>query len=370
MDFTFAAIGFTSTIAQVMFLRELFASLNGSELVYGIALTIWLLSAGCGSFIAGRLIHKLKDPSLAFIYIQLAAALLFPLELFLVRTSRVMFGVQAGTIPALGTVILICVVSIAPLCLLMGALFTFGSRLLSNIGRMYILESLGSMIGGFAFSFLLVGYLNSFQIAGFAGALLAFSSVYFYKNFMRKKTPPSTGRMVVFALVIAVNLVFIYPSGIKADLLTSRLPYRGFHLAASADSRFGRIAVIEDNGELSYFENGNLMFSTASQILNEEVVHLAFLESARPKKILLIGGSPGMIKEIQKHAIDNLDYVEFDPKLMELSGEKYPFFAGDGRLFLERTKNKYDLIMVEVGDPSSAALNRFYTLEFFRGVRE
>jgi hypothetical protein len=126
MDFTFAAIGFTSTIAQIMFLRELFASLNGSELIYGIALMVWLLSAGAGSFIAGRLIHKLKDPASAFIYVMLASAMLFPAELFLVRAARVMFGVPSGTIPALGTVVLICIVSIAPLCLLMGALFTFG----------------------------------------------------------------------------------------------------------------------------------------------------------------------------------------------------------------------------------------------------
>ena len=41
----------------------------------------------------------------------------------------------------------------------------------------------------------------------------------------------------------------------------------------------------------------------------------------------------------------------------------------DGRRFLSETKDKFDVIVVDVPDPQTAQLNRFYTVEFFRLAR-
>jgi spermidine synthase len=42
----------------------------------------------------------------------------------------------------------------------------------------------------------------------------------------------------------------------------------------------------------------------------------------------------------------------------------------DGRAFLNSTGERYDVIVVNVPDPQSAQLNRFYTVEFFRSARD
>ncbi|GAX62826.1 spermidine synthase [Candidatus Scalindua japonica] len=82
-----------------------------------------------------------------------------------------------------------------------------------------------------------------------------------------------------------------------------------------------------------------------------------------------------------KHPIDELDYIELDPALIEstkkylpseekevLSDKRVKIIHADGRYYVKRTsgRKKYDLIFVNVPDPSTAFLNRFYTVQFFQ----
>jgi predicted membrane-bound spermidine synthase len=44
-------------------------------------------------------------------------------------------------------------------------------------------------------------------------------------------------------------------------------------------------------------------------------------------------------------------------------------FYGDGRRFVKRSTERYDMVILNVPDPSTAMLNRFYTLEFYNEVQ-
>jgi spermidine synthase len=66
--------------------------------------------------------------------------------------------------------------------------------------------------------------------------------------------------------------------------------------------------------------------------------------------------------------------VELDPAILDLAREYFPIqndprvrvHVTDGRLFLKTTASTFDVIIVNLPDPQTAQLNRFYTLEFFR----
>jgi spermidine synthase len=62
--------------------------------------------------------------------------------------------------------------------------------------------------------------------------------------------------------------------------------------------------------------------------------------------------------------------VELDPAILDLFPiEKDPrvlVHVTDGRLFLKTTATTFDVIIVNLPDPQTAQLNRFYTLEFFQ----
>lgn len=371
MVFSLISTGFASIIAQILLLRELVTVFNGNELTYGISLLIWLASTAIGSYVSGKMIKTFKDPLKALIYVQLAAAVLVPGEIYIARISKILFSIPSGSIPDLNSILIISVLSMAPACLLFGSLFTLGSKALRDISNMYVIESLGSALGGVIFSFLLIYFFDPFQIAGISGTALSLSSIYLYKNFVKPNTHPSTARLVLFSLVLAVNFTLIHPLGAKLDVYSSKAQFGGLNLVRSVDSIYGRISVLEDRGTYSYFEGGNLVYSTASVAENEEIAHLSMLESGNPHKILLIGGGPAVIPEMLKHTgIQKLDYIEFDPKLAELSASSTSPIIADGRYFIKKTRELYDLILINLGDPINASTGRFYTVEFMRQCGE
>jgi len=71
--------------------------------------------------------------------------------------------------------------------------------------------------------------------------------------------------------------------------------------------------------------------------------------------------------------------VELDPAVLNLAQEYFPaawaalradqrvhVHNTDGRLFLRTTNLRFDVLIVNLPEPQTAQLNRFYTLEFFR----
>ncbi|MGB8030599.1 MAG: hypothetical protein WCF30_13170, partial [Terracidiphilus sp.] len=95
------------------------------------------------------------------------------------------------------------------------------------------------------------------------------------------------------------------------------------------------------------------------------------------------GGVNGAVVEALKDlTIASLDYVELDPALISMARQFFPVQTAvfdsdprvhlhlvDGRRFLAGTAEKFDVIIVDVPDPQTAQLNRFYTVEFFRLAR-
>ena len=370
MTIALLSAGFASVIAQVVILRELTASFNGNELTWGIILMTWLISGAIGSIFTGLMLPKIKDPVKLLAGLMLLAVPIFPFEVVFARLAKPYFGIPAGAMADLNSIILISLVSIMPIGIIFGMIFTAGSKILENAGRMYFAESLGSCIGGLLFSFILIHFIGPFQITGITGAALCLAVLYMYKNHIRNKSSAKVRNLILFSVIIAACFTLIFSLGQKMDNKTLRLYYSPLNMIDWADSVTGRIAVVQDKGSLSYFNNGTLLFSTASIAENEETAHLPFIEADAPKKILLIGGGlGGVLAEIKKHGPQVLDYVEFDPKIAALSRQKYPVSSSDGRLFLNRTKNVYDLIIINVGDPSTAALNRYFTREFMKLCR-
>jgi spermidine synthase len=94
-----------------------------------------------------------------------------------------------------------------------------------------------------------------------------------------------------------------------------------------------------------------------------------------PERVLLIsGGVSGTVDELLKYGVA-VDYVELDPLIIELGSEftdlsKVNVFNKDARLFVKGTDTKYDVVIIDLPDPGTAQLNRFYTLEFFEELKQ
>jgi spermidine synthase len=131
--------------------------------------------------------------------------------------------------------------------------------------------------------------------------------------------------------------------------------------------------------QLNIYDNGKLLFSTDNQIANEEAVHFAMAQHPGPRNVLLVsGGISGITGEILKYSVDRVDYVEINPLIFTL-GQKYTSsledpriypIRQDARMFLKKTGPLYDVVLINLPEPSTAQLNRFYTVEFLYQVKD
>ncbi|TVQ35932.1 MAG: hypothetical protein EA384_15250 [Spirochaetaceae bacterium] len=383
----FLAVGLAETVGQVLLVRELLVNFQGNELSLGVILACWLLLTGLGSWLLGKVAGRIPARPQLFVVTVILYAVVLPVQLFLARVVNTLVGVAPGQVPGLAAIVLACLIVLTPVCLLHGFQFPFACRILARrkgtaveqVAGLYIAEALGGMAGGILFAYLLVHYFDHLAIAALtvvfnlAAALLLLSPVFSFRFF--------TGKLVIGALCLAAVLALGSGALQRLELLFSRRQWRGHELVSVENTVYQNIAVTRKAGQLNFFANGLLLFTSPVPDITfvEETAHFPLLHHARPRTVLLIGGGVGgVLEEIAKHRVE-IHYVEPDPRIIRTAERYLP--AGfpddgrvtveytDGRLFLERTTGEFDAVIMNLPPPSTLQVNRFYTREFFKAVR-
>jgi len=369
-------LGLTSMIGQIIIIRELVVVFYGNELSLGVILASWLFWTSFGSYALGRLVDKLKSKEKLLSYIQLLTAIALPLNIFIIRNVKSILNIAPGKIigfvPMLGSSFL----SLSFICILLGFTFTLISKIATRetrlpsaeIGKIYLLEGVGASIGGLIYSFFLIKALSPFQNIFIVGGVNLLISLLFNKNILQ----------ILYLSFISIAFISNWPYYLEK--YTRKLQFKPFELVESADSIYGNISITKTGEEFSFYENGLLAFTSGDLLTSEESVHYAMLEHPFPEKVLLIGGGVGgPLKEILKHPVKKVDYVELDPLIIELSEKHLPLIEDkrvnvahvDGRLFVKSAASEnYDVIILNIPDPYNAMLNRFYSMEFFREAKK
>ena len=379
-------LGFTAVIAQVVLMRELIVVFYGNEISLGLMLSSWLLWTSVGSAILGRIGAHDGSPVRRVAALQVLLALALPLTILAVRSSKLIFRPLPGEVLGPGPMLLVALVTLSLFCFLSGGLFAAGSRLYAAeagaalglaTSSMYLLEALGSGAGGILASLVLIRYLTAFQIATLVGWLNLVAATALA---MRR---PAVRRAMVGMLTVA--LPFLLVGGNRLEEISLHGLWRGFHLVATRNSIYGNLAVTEIEGMRTLYENGLVAFNVPDPAAAEEAVHFALLQHPHPTSFLLIGGGlNGSVSQALKHpSLERVDYVELDPAVFDLARRYFPeewkriqldqrvrVHHLDGRLFVKSTSQSFDVVVVNLPDPQTAQLNRFYTAEFFREVAE
>jgi spermidine synthase len=379
-------IGFTAVIAQIVLLRELMVVFCGNEMSLGLMLATWLLWTAIGSSGLGRWATRTPQPRRLMALLEVFVALTLPLAIFLARASKGFFQSVPGEILGPGPMILTSLVVLSAFCLLSGSLFAVGSRLsaqeagtstVAGTSNVYLLEALGSGLGGVLASLLLIRYFTSFQIA----ALLCLLNFLGAASLAIRSEPRR--RAVGLALVVAFAFLVIPVGCPWLEKMSLKRLWSDFDLVAARNSIYGNLAVVQTEGTRSLFENGLAAFHVPDPAAAEEAVHFALLQHPAPKSLLLVGGgvNGSLSQALQHPSLERIDYVELDPTVLDLAQEYFPatwapmhadprvhVHYTDGRLFLRTTDLKFDVLIVNLPEPQTAQLNRFYTLEFFQEV--
>jgi len=369
------ALGATSIVTQIVLLREFLSTFYGNEMIIGVILANWMILTGIGSYV-GRYSAGRNGNARPAIGLLIALALLPLATVFLLRFLRNIVW-PVGTAIGLTEVLYGSFVLMAPYCVTAGFGFALLARTISEsrgsnlVARVYAMEAAGSLAGGLAFNVILIFFLTTFQslfLIATANSLAAF--------IIASRHTKRLTMYASFAISICAALLLAFA---HFDILTREFQFKDQKITYLRDTPYGNLTVTRQAEQRNFFENGILLFSTDDVILKEEGVHYAMIQHPNAKRVLLIsGGICGMLDELLKYKVDKIDYVEINPWLIEagrdvnpsLQNERVRLIHEDARLFVKRTTGQYDVVLVNVSDPSTAQLNRFYTVEFFEELKK
>lgn len=116
-------------------------------------------------------------------------------------------------------------------------------------------------------------------------------------------------------------------------------------------------------------------------VYHEMVAHVPLHTHPCPEHVLVVGGGDGgVIREVLKHEnVKKATLVEIDGRVIEYAKQFLPEIAGsltdhrvevlvdDGFMHIAKSKNKYDVIIVDSTEPVGPAVNLF-TKGFYAGI--
>jgi len=402
---SFFILGFTSLVAQLAIIREAIISFYGNELFVGLVLGFWLIWASIGSISLAKVFNRL-NPLRILIGCHFLIPFIFFGEIILLRLARIALG-NPGQTPDLILSVGYLLVATAPLCLFLGLQFSMAARALvasdnqelnifykffkwlkkkflfsketataQLISRGYFYETIGLAVGGLLFSFVLI-YLP------FICLFILLLIVNFFTLLFLVRTKVT--RLALASLLVLIIVIRLIPGVVsQVDQTTDSWRYPNQELLAVKNSKFGNIAITKTGEQYNFYASGLFIGSTEESFFNEEIIHLPLLYHLQPKKVLLIGGGfNGAINEILEYPVEQVYYLELDPQLISSVEPYLPLdllvsqkdhrlevIFDDALPFLRETDQSFDVIIINLPNPSTVLLNRFYTIEFFAAAKQ
>lgn len=369
------AVGIASPIVQLVVTRELLGAFAGNEYVVGVSLGLWLLFTGLGSTIA-RSQQSPNHPSSARIAFAVAGlGVLAPTSLLVLRGVRLTLmvrGAQAGPTEAL----LAATASMLPYCMLSGFLLCRASSVLAakrgpaeGLGHGYMLDAVGSVLGGVLFSFVLVHLLTHGAIVVSTGLLLLGTAVSCQLLDGQRRR----------ASVVVVGTLIVYFIAAAADRRTVDALALGQSVQLNANTPYGHLMATKVGEQYNFFLNGVPYFSTGQHDAAEERVHLAMLQRPNAERVLVLGAPiPEILAELFKYPRLQVDCVHPDDRLTRqikkvaphlLTDSRVHLVSADPRFYVRASGRRYDVILLLNPLPDTLQFHRLYTVEFFREVR-
>jgi spermidine synthase len=120
-----------------------------------------------------------------------------------------------------------------------------------------------------------------------------------------------------------------------------------------------------------------------NNLKNQQIMaaHVPMLFHPAPKNILVVGVGVGKTaSRFLFHDVARLDCVDIEPGLFDIVRKNFEsswmndrrvrLITEDGRNYINNTNAAYDVISIEVGQTFRPGISSFYTLDFYRHVRE
>ncbi len=359
---------------EILGARVLQVYFGSSILVWASVISVVLAAIGVGYYVGGTLADRMPT-------IKLYAALFLLAGFFFLVIQEIANPVSSAIVtrrfgqnidPILASMVFF------PACFVMGAVPAFASRVLmrtlktagKTVGSVYAISTAGSILGTLATAFYLIPLYGVREVIVRWGVALFLTGILILLV-VRKRAAVA---------VVAASLLLL-PSAMAATSVAPRkVLFRRdslYHNILVED--IGRQRVLRfDDAWQSKMSLGDL-YSGAFEYCDYFNAGFVFNPEIRDVLFLGLGGGSGPKQFLKDYPEAQIDVAEIDPVVLKVA-KKYFYLPNsprlnvtieDGRVFLRRSKKRYDLIVVDAYSSSPYGAHipfHMATVEFFSEV--
>jgi spermidine synthase len=291
-----------------------------------------------------------------------------------------------------------CVILVLGPALCMGVSFPLILELFSGsfrsvgkkVGAVYAWNTVGAIVGSLAAGFILIGRVSSQRILEASAASVVIAAWLIAVRGKRRIVIGAYPRLLHAAPAAALVLLALMPAWNLENLvlggwITYMRPARGGIIAHAEDPSGGIITVhrAEDGNGIAFYTNGKFDASSPTAGFAKNHSFQPALFARHLGRALTIGlGGGGNVGVLYRLGFQHIDGVDISAKMVELA-EKYnqtgaegafgsdrlTVHIADGRNYLMQTRDKYDIVVVELSAVWVANSGNLFNKEFFELVR-
>ncbi len=350
---------------------------------FGTSIFIWtsligiiLGSLSLGYYLGGKIADKkpsLENLSLIIFLAAISIALTIIIKNLLLAISQNIFAdirlasVIASLILFSPASVLLGMVSPYAVKLKMENLNTSGK----TVGNLYAISTVGSIIGTFLSGFYLIPNFGTNKLLIILTiTLLIISLTLAIKKFSKTKLIILVIAVTGFFAVNGLNNIALHNGFIDVDTAYNRIWI--YDRIDPSTKKLSKIMGINN-------ENHSSMFLDSDELVNEytKYYHLAKHFNPGFKKTLMFGGAGYSYPKdfLLKYPEATIDVVEIDPGITELAKKYFrlkenprlTIYHEDGRVYLNKTREKYDVIF---GDAFSSRYSLPYQMTTKEAVQK
>ncbi len=377
----FIALGYEVVWARILYIHSSHASYS-----FSLMLTVFLAGLALGGAGASRVLRRKRATVRHFGAIQVALGLLAILILHAFARLPALHLEDWFGGYTVAYEFLIAFVTLFPPTLLLGALFPVVGSLYTRertqlvglrIGRVNAFNTVGAIAGSLGAGFVLVpllGLRNTTVALAVLNLALGAVALHFDRGGRRALRFAPAGAMVATILAVAILPTGFYLGSYYTE--TDRLIF----YKEGVETTVAVLEVPEDNFKIS-FVNGRDEVPTdrASMSAFRLLGHLPPLLRPGARNALVLSFGNGIATgTMNTHDIPVIDAVDLSPEMMEaaavyseenydvLDSDRLRLHVEDGRNFLLRTEEAYDIISVDATHPANASSWALFTSEFYQ----
>jgi predicted membrane-bound spermidine synthase/Na+-translocating ferredoxin:NAD+ oxidoreductase RnfG subunit len=375
--------GLFTIAAQALLFREFITTFEGSDISVGIFFGSWFLWVGLGALLVYRAKTFAEKLLVNIEFLFLCYLPVFILEFVLIIQARELVGIESYALLPIRTIVLLSIVVNAPVSIITGVLFPVACQWVRSeqalaVSHVYIIEAAGSFLGGLGTTLLLGVGVSSERIFFILALIVSFS--FFYVRLARlKKWVWVFVPICIFVCLIAGldRKLSQKLQIIKWEKLLPREAFNGSFQTAQAEYLYG---IYQD--QWVAVRQGSVCEALPDKSGTGRIAAIGLCQNPNTRRVLVVGSGLGLcyqflhLKQIEKvtWAYSDSEYIrkvgDFIPLKFRTDDQRLNLLSGDVRSMLSREKKCYDLVILNLPEATSSVLNRYYTLEFYRQVKE